>query len=320
MSFAENNVVFGSFTTDGTGLQVVNLGFQPSYYHMWNWTQWALTPNPAVPKEAWYVNGMATGSAMYYINTAGAGTNVATRITTGGFSPFTGVEDVLSAPQATAGAITQAGNAQVTLTAHGFLTGDIVRLYGTTGMLQFAGLDFLITRTGANTFTLDGGNSAAFAAPATACTARKVIQGRAFFPGVRTITGITAANPGVVTTSTAHNFVTGQKVRLRVNANFGMTQANNLVVTVTSLTATTFSIGVDTSAFTAFAYPLSAVAAAGVTFPTVTPIGEVSTTLAGAEKNTSYQGLIVGPTLLSVVAGAPAANDVWYYRAERAAS
>lgn len=312
MSFAENQVVFGSVTSAGVPFNL-DLGFQPSYFHMWNETQATSAANPAVVKQAWTLPGVAINSAYTIRNTAGARTDELNFITTGGFVPYTGVEEVLEAAQVGT-AITQAAVAEVTIVAHGYQTGDIVRLYTTTGMLQYAGLDFVITRTAANTFTLDGGNSAAFLAPATAVTARRVLIGRGFFPGVRTITGITAANPGVVTTATPHGLVTGQRVRLSVTPAFGMVEANGLLVTVTALTATTFSIGVDTTAFTAFAYPTSAIAAAGVTFPIVTPVGEVATVLTGALNNASFAGIRVGVTICG------ANLDVIRYRAERAAS
>lgn len=68
------------------------------------------------------------------------------------------------------------------------------------------------------------------------------------------ITGITNANPGEVTTSTAHNLSTGD--RIFIYGVRGMTQVNNLpdqfyIIIVTG--PTTFTIGIDTTAFTAYA-------------------------------------------------------------------
>lgn len=65
----------------------------------------------------------------------------------------------------------------------------------------------------------------------------------------KAITGLTQANPGVVT-ATAHGFATGDKIKLASVG--GMTQVNNLYFTITVLTADTFSIGVDTTAYTAY--------------------------------------------------------------------
>lgn len=64
-----------------------------------------------------------------------------------------------------------------------------------------------------------------------------------------TITGITVANPGVVTTSAAHNLLTGDKVFIYNVA--GMTQVNGNTYTITVTSGTTFSI-VDTSGFSAY--------------------------------------------------------------------
>lgn len=61
------------------------------------------------------------------------------------------------------------------------------------------------------------------------------------------ISGITQANPGQVTTSTAHGFTTGSKVYISgVN---GMTGVNNALYTVTVVDANNFTIGVSTSTF-----------------------------------------------------------------------
>jgi len=62
-----------------------------------------------------------------------------------------------------------------------------------------------------------------------------------------TVTGITKANPGVVTTSAAHGLTTGRYVELESVG--GMTEVNEVAYSVTVLTSTTFSIGVDTSSY-----------------------------------------------------------------------
>lgn len=65
----------------------------------------------------------------------------------------------------------------------------------------------------------------------------------------KAITGITQANPGVVT-ATAHGYASGQKIYLSgIN---GMTQLNNTVATITVIDANSFSVGVDTTAFSAY--------------------------------------------------------------------
>lgn len=63
------------------------------------------------------------------------------------------------------------------------------------------------------------------------------------------IIAITKANPGVVTTKAAHKLKTGQSVRLPGVG--GMTELTARY-TVTALTATTFSIGVNTTTYTTY--------------------------------------------------------------------
>lgn len=66
------------------------------------------------------------------------------------------------------------------------------------------------------------------------------------------VTNVTQANPAVVTTSTAHSFVTGDTIRMS-GFNIGMVELEGNIYTITYLTPTTFSLdGVDSTGFTAF--------------------------------------------------------------------
>lgn len=64
------------------------------------------------------------------------------------------------------------------------------------------------------------------------------------------INAITNANPGAITTTAAHNLSTGDKIF--IYGVLGMPQVNNVEYTITVTGATTFTIGVDTSAFGAY--------------------------------------------------------------------
>ena len=79
---------------------------------------------------------------------------------------------------------------------------------------------------------------------------RVVKEGGYVLEGAVTITGISLANPGVVTTSGAHGYSTGDRVFLDDIA--GMTALNRRTVTVTAIGASTFSIGIDTSGYGAW--------------------------------------------------------------------
>jgi hypothetical protein len=85
-----------------------------------------------------------------------------------------------------------------------------------------------------------------------------------FTPPRSAISDITRAIPTVVTTSDDHGLITGNIVRLHVPKNYGMVELNQLAVSVTVLSTTTFScqysqippgVNVDSRNFTAFTIP-----------------------------------------------------------------
>ena len=102
-------------------------------------------------------------------------------------------------------------------------------------------------------------------------------------PAMRIIDNITNQNPAIVTTSFAHNYISGLIVRLIIPPGFGMLQANQLQGEILVLTPTTFAIDIDTTFFDDFDIPL--------TFPLsyqeaqVVPIGEINSILTGATQN-----------------------------------
>lgn len=66
-----------------------------------------------------------------------------------------------------------------------------------------------------------------------------------------TITGVTKASPGVVTTSASHGYSNGDKVQIQDIV--GMTQINDKIFTVDGVTSTTFQLkGEDTSGYTTY--------------------------------------------------------------------
>lgn len=67
---------------------------------------------------------------------------------------------------------------------------------------------------------------------------------------VLNVTNITKDNPGVVTTSLNHGYTTGQVVTM--TGVLGMTAVNGVPYTITVLSETTFSIGVNTSSYGAY--------------------------------------------------------------------
>ncbi len=148
--------------------------------------------------------------------------------------------------------------------------GDYVRLYATTGELQIAGYTFQVTAVTANvsiTLGYMASSGMTFAADATAGQVIKFIPSR-FYPRWRYIANITQAVQAVVYFTEKNDFTPGEIVSFRVSSAFGMDEINNVparVLSVTnSSTVSSITIDLDTTGFTAFAFPTSAVALAGV--------------------------------------------------------
>lgn len=298
-----------------TGSDTVQSVIIPSGYDefkMINITDIGSTAASTPVMRAVGTSAMAAGSAYYNLKTNGAATNqIETTTTTGG---FTFVDDsagvAIGAALNIATGISQANPAVVTTNVTTNLNnGDIVRVYGTTGMLQIAGMDFTIGALNAGvSYTLAYLDSSGFANPATAGKARKIAFDARFYPRRRFITKITQATSAVITLSVTHGFTVGQEVRVYCTSDFGMKEINGLLGVITAINTTnnTITVNIDSSGFTAFAFPTSAVAALGVTFPQVVPVGEAAINsstqaygnlLDDATDNVSFRGVQIGTTV-----------------------
>jgi hypothetical protein len=74
-------------------------------------------------------------------------------------------------------------------------------------------------------------------------------------PAMRIIVAITNANPAVVTTSFAHQYLNGLIVRLNVPYYFGMSQIDKLSGAITIIDDLNFSIPIDSILFNPFVVP-----------------------------------------------------------------
>ncbi len=72
---------------------------------------------------------------------------------------------------------------------------------------------------------------------------------------VQTIDSITQAFPAVLTTINDHKYVAGMMVTFLIPPPFGMVELNGQNIQVLELTNNTLTLNVDTSSYTAFAYP-----------------------------------------------------------------
>lgn len=346
MPFAEHFMLSGVTTAAQTATLPTSLnfntGFLPTKIWVTNETQFGAsgTGNENITEMFWD-SAFPTQTKIRYWNAAGTAILQGV-VTTNGISQYNGqnaapgTNSLTFGPTVTGGALSKANPAQLTSNAHGLQTGDQILISApftaSTAMSQLGGIIFTVTVTGANTVTIPINTNTANFTATTVTTWRKVNVPPYYYPRNAVITGITQANPMVVTTSTNHGYTVGQQVRIRVPTALGMVQANNLQGVITAVTATTFTIGsIDSSAFTAFAWP--AVTSVPFTPATVTPIGSGPTpttflpvtqyyydTLDDATNNQSFQGFTIGSGLLLTSAAGTigvTAEDIFSWTAWR---
>lgn len=272
-----NLIAQGSYTSDA-GIQRIDLADRPAYFELYNRSQFgsaaATTP---VMKVEWR-GDLTNNSTLRFNKTNGAATlDIPTSVSgTAGIHLVDTSDEALGAAIAlNATFVTQANPAVVTTgNTAGLSNGDIVRLQGTTTMLQASGMEFQIAALVANTsFTLAYLDSSGFAAAATAGSYRRIGNQSQYAPRRRFLTAVTQAGSAVCTTSVDHGYSVGEVVRFNVATEYGMSQMNGLQGEITAVTASTFTVDVDSTAFTAFAFPTSAQAAGGVTQAHVELIG-----------------------------------------------
>lgn len=255
----------------------------------------------AVGFEYFWQRGMAVGTGGILFHGA------ASTVVNSGFlvNPlgFTLIDTSTAVPSA-AVAVTAGTNATQPVYSTGdtqaMMDGAIVRL-SSSAHTDVNGLDFTVDQVN---------NNVSFRLANTLATAPGAIAGAAgfyrliannleeythFYPSRRTIANITQAAAGVVTTLVDHGLVTGQTVRINVPEVCGMRELNGKMVTVTVLTAATFSIDVDTTGYTAFTFPT--IALADGNYAEMVPVGVAlayNTSTATAADHKDYIGIKLG--------------------------
>lgn len=281
----------GSFTSTGAGVKIP-LPSSADYFKIVNVTQMAAAGTTCVAAE-WFGSKFGAGAtaANDGIRWRKAGTNAilidtfATATATNGFTYVT-TAPVVEAQAANAITAISAANPAVVTQTNTYADGDFVRIYNTTGDLTIGGMVFQISSTSGAGYTLLGlaniaGNGLA---AATAGNTRRVSNFAAVDPEFLYVTNISQATQAVVSLSVdpANFYVVGNKVHLSVPSSFGMTQADQLTGTILAINAVAASgnigaynvtLDIDSSAFTAFAFPASALSPTTRLFATMAPAG-----------------------------------------------
>jgi len=220
-------------------------------------------------------------------------------LTSGGFTLVDSSSDPVGSLNATITAVSAAAIPVVSATdthTDSIAAGDVVRFINVTGAQQLGGIDFTV-----DTVVLDTSFRLPYMAQIVAGTTgsfRKIKYAPLFYPRARYVTKITAAAAAVVTLSVTHGYSVGQQVSFEVPSAFGMTQMNGRVGTITAVNTTTntVTLDIDSSAFTAFAWPVTAFGA--FTPAMMLPVGEAAKSPYGnllddAWRNTGYKGIIL---------------------------
>jgi hypothetical protein len=201
---------------------------------------------------------------------------------------------------------------------------SVVRMEGLATGQSLSGIDFVVTAMDATHFTLP-----TLANAVAACGAgnyRIIPYNPIFYPRNRTVCNVSQAVNAIVTTTVPHNLTVGQKIRFNVpqypilaGRTTGMAELNGLQATVLTVVGAIasqsiqFTIDIDTTGFTAFAWPLAA--DVPCQFPQMIPIGQAvqspyENLLNGATLNTAEIGMILMPGAL--LPGGQAADTVYW--------
>lgn len=264
-----------TFTSDGAR-RLIDLPSAADYFAVRNLTNEALVGDGTRGvKFEWFLNQTADGAQLRTFKTAAANTLEMTSDASGGFTYVTALPNVEAAVAGTI--ITQANPAVCTANAHGYSNGDRVRMTNNAVMKQLSGLEFTVSNVTANTFELAGldtSNAAIFPAAETGFVVRRLSSIGRVEPKFLYVTAVSQANPAVVTVSTAHNYVVGQRVKFNIPSSFGMQELNQKKVTITAVGAYTLTLDLNSSAFSAFAFPLAALSPNAALFAVAASSGQ----------------------------------------------
>jgi hypothetical protein len=251
----------------------------------------------------WQV-GMPVGGGIFTGKAAGAATLVEDQIAANaGFTPVDSSGYPLGAAFATTNI--SAANPPLILAATTPLVGDIVRLYNNTLAREVNGYDFSVQTVNPGvSFTIGGAFNAAVDGNGAQPGLYRVVRfDPLYYPRSRYIMNITQAAQAVVTLTVPSGYVVGQSIRFSVPPQFGMIQLDQQVATIVAvndaLATQTITVNIDTTAYTAFTFPLNA------SYPfspaMVVPMGEntayaiaqAQNILSDATYNTGYIGVIL---------------------------
>lgn len=296
----------GQVVSTGGNTNVI-LPFIPNRIDIWNKTR--AVAGSGITKAVWNTD-MGQGAAFatlfgtgdVYIDVVG-GTSTSGQTNGTGFSTVYaglslqyGANFLLGA----SGGITKHSTAPVITTTanHGLVSGNWVVFNNlaqtsSTGMQQIAGIPFMVTVTGATTFTISWNtNQSNYTAISTGglntlAGFKQILYPSLYVPGTSFISAITTGSTTSITTTAPHNFQVGQEVAFRIPTAWGTSQLNslpNVVIPgspiygyVTAVgSSTTMTVNINSASYTAFNSNQAFASYPGEFFPQVVAVGDAN--------------------------------------------
>lgn len=355
---SENQITTGAFINTASTPFFIPLSQKINEFRLYNLTRsgitalgiaGALTSTRIV--EAYYTPYGTIGTALVKQNgTAASGLAPVSNgsIAQNGFTIVNGGTFVQGPTVAIASFVPGTTTVFTTGAAHGLLVGDNVRITGMTTAPQMSGLLMTVTAVGSTTTftTLFNSSNAVTSVGSVVKVGNANIQNSSlYYPQNRAIAAISQANPMVVTTLVQQKYDIGDKVRFQIPTAYGMQQLNSgtngLPVEFTvravnnAVGSQTVTLEADSTAFTAFAWPVASNYPLGL--PVMVPQGEGNTNnlqgiqpfplpyanqnvLSFARQNTAQNGILIGAGSGAVAAAATdgiigATVDAWAWEA-----
>jgi len=256
----ENIIQQGRFTSVTDTPKVLQLRSNVDWMYVRNYNN-ATTRVDDEGVEFYWQRGMTNGTGIKYINklAVALGEIVLQPGVLAAPNGFYLIDSSENDPEAQV-AVTVVTNAQspvITATAHGYQTGDVVRLSAVVAQRSIMGIDFTITATDDDTLTV---NTTLANTPGAgvggAGFVRRIPFDPIWYPRNRTIADISNAQNAEINVTVPHGYSVGMEIFFNVPKPCAMVQMNGLTGTILSIVDTlTFTVDIDTTNFTAFAWP-----------------------------------------------------------------
>ena len=304
----------GKFTSDGNS-KILRLRSDIDWMQVYNYTEMAATNNLGV--QYYWQKGMGNNAGLIYSKSGGGNALEVDVIGSAGFAvldssgpEFAPSVAIVSSTNVTRPVFTVASTAA-------FATGDILNIYGVVGQEELNGMEFEVEVIDGTTFRPRYALATAPGAVGAGGYYRVRLYQPMFSPQKYLIINISSAANAVITVSKSHSLVVGDYVRLSFDGEIwgDFVSWNKLNAKVLAVTASTFTVNLDSTLLDAFAYPLPA--NVPYSFAEAGLIGVTSNSVDQAGQNSGY-------IAMKLYAGndepAGNANDIIYWVAGNSVS